>query len=570
MFSDVYTKSKDLNLYFREPAKIHTYMDLDETRIRHIINTADNVASLSETLHQAVTDWPTETNLSRQRHCLIRPFPIKPNESVLELGSGCGAITRYLGETGANITAVEGSQPRAEITALRCIDLPNVKTVVDDITHLSLDEKFDWIFMVGVLEYARMFVHAPNPEVTLLRAAASHLSVDGKLVIAIENQLGLSFFNGRSEDHTGVPFFGINDLYQDQGVATYGRRVLAETILDAGLQKPTFMYPFPDYKVPRVILTQDAASHENFTVSNLLYGVTSRDYYGRDLELFDESLVYSVLDKNGLIEDLAPSFIAVTGRPQGPTFEPSALAWIYSIDFRQSRFACETTFTADQDVRSSGTIRVSKSILDASESASSDWEEDTYFTHQVSNNEPYINGDLLALVMAREIARTPTLEQSVKTFVPWAQYCLNKSTLREGSHSDELRSWLLPNDAVECIPPNIIVHEGQYYEIDKEWVSQEPIPLSWILYRGIQSMNRSTVTSKPFRLDKIYNLVCEEIGLAVSPNKSELKMAQELERKFRHNFINYTIYRPPYSQISYNSRWFMPRVYEQHESQRKG
>jgi 16S rRNA A1518/A1519 N6-dimethyltransferase RsmA/KsgA/DIM1 with predicted DNA glycosylase/AP lyase activity len=59
-------------------------------------------------LRKKITDWPTEYHFSRQRHCLLRPLNIQAGEDVLELGCGCGAMTRYLGEIGAIVDSIEG------------------------------------------------------------------------------------------------------------------------------------------------------------------------------------------------------------------------------------------------------------------------------------------------------------------------------------------------------------------------------------------------------------------------------------------------------------------------------
>ena len=53
---------------------------------------------------------------------------------VLEIGAGCGAITRYLGECGGNILALEGTPRRAAIASARTRGLDNVTV---------LSEKFE-------------------------------------------------------------------------------------------------------------------------------------------------------------------------------------------------------------------------------------------------------------------------------------------------------------------------------------------------------------------------------------------------------------------------------------------
>lgn len=65
----------------------------------------------------------------------MRPFENDLHGDILEIGAGCGAITRYLGECGGNVLALEGSQDAA-IARARTRDLQNV-TVVSDRFDLS-------------------------------------------------------------------------------------------------------------------------------------------------------------------------------------------------------------------------------------------------------------------------------------------------------------------------------------------------------------------------------------------------------------------------------------------------
>ena len=58
-------------------------------------------------------------------------------------------MSRYFGETGASVIAVEGSSLRAQIAAERCRDLPNVKVVCDNIIDYISDEKFDYVTLIA-------------------------------------------------------------------------------------------------------------------------------------------------------------------------------------------------------------------------------------------------------------------------------------------------------------------------------------------------------------------------------------------------------------------------------------
>ena len=78
-----------------------------------------DISSSSEQLRGHIRDWPSEYHFSPVRHNLLRPFAIGSATRVLELGCGCGAMTRYLGERAASVVAVEGSALRAAIAAER-------------------------------------------------------------------------------------------------------------------------------------------------------------------------------------------------------------------------------------------------------------------------------------------------------------------------------------------------------------------------------------------------------------------------------------------------------------------
>jgi len=76
------------------------YSDGDEVeqRIASIINEASDLGVLSSELRQHCTDWPSLYHLSGTRANILRPFENDLHGDILEIGAGCGAITRYLGE----------------------------------------------------------------------------------------------------------------------------------------------------------------------------------------------------------------------------------------------------------------------------------------------------------------------------------------------------------------------------------------------------------------------------------------------------------------------------------------
>jgi hypothetical protein len=88
-----------------------------EERLLRVLTEAADLSTMSRELITKITDWPSEYHLSPQRHNLLRHLDRLDGARVLELGAGCGAVTRFLGERGAYVSAVEGSLIRARCVA---------------------------------------------------------------------------------------------------------------------------------------------------------------------------------------------------------------------------------------------------------------------------------------------------------------------------------------------------------------------------------------------------------------------------------------------------------------------
>ena len=113
LMNEIYTK-KDRVFQRTERTDPLNYSDGDETEnyLLRIIEEADDLAISSPAWTQHIVDWPTKYHLSPQRADLLRPFRESFNsKAILEIGCGCGAVTRFLGEAGARVTAFGRKYP---------------------------------------------------------------------------------------------------------------------------------------------------------------------------------------------------------------------------------------------------------------------------------------------------------------------------------------------------------------------------------------------------------------------------------------------------------------------------
>ena len=68
---------------------------------------------------------------------ILNLIDLNKYKNVLEIGSGCGAITRKLGETCKIVHALEGSYQRALMTKERTKDLENVEVFNVDLSNFT-------------------------------------------------------------------------------------------------------------------------------------------------------------------------------------------------------------------------------------------------------------------------------------------------------------------------------------------------------------------------------------------------------------------------------------------------
>jgi hypothetical protein len=104
-----YTLDQTTGVWLRPNFSGIAYNDGDEVelRIEKVVAAASDRSLFSPELAAACSDWPSYYHLSRTRANLLRPFAQRlMGADVLEVGAGCGAITRYLGEAGAHVCAL--------------------------------------------------------------------------------------------------------------------------------------------------------------------------------------------------------------------------------------------------------------------------------------------------------------------------------------------------------------------------------------------------------------------------------------------------------------------------------
>ena len=249
--------------------------------------------------------WPVYYHLTHVRKNILNWYPFTKVDDILEIGCGFGAITGLLCDKCKSVTAVELSERRATGTLLRCREKENLEIIVGNLNDIEFDRRFDYITLIGVLEYQGRFTNSDNPYVDFLKKIRTLLKPNGKLLIAIENQYGLKYWCGAMEDHSGVPFDGINQYkFTNNGIRTFSRTGLENIIKKSGFGNTYFYYPLPDYKLPMVIYS------ENYLPQNGKLQDVKYYYAHQGVSLIaSESEIYQDIIENNAFEFMANSFL---------------------------------------------------------------------------------------------------------------------------------------------------------------------------------------------------------------------------------------------------------------------
>lgn len=439
-----------------------------ENYLKKVFSSANDVTSDSYELEGWIKDWPSEYHLSRKRSQLLRGFHYDPSKKVLEVGCGCGAITRFLGETFDSVVAVEGSLTRARLARMRTRELENVTVLCAPFQNVKFKERFDIIFCIGVFEYSNMFVDSPDPFNFILRYFRDLLTPEGVVFIAIENQFGLKYFSSSREDHTDIMFDGL------EGYPRYGKKERTfgynelKDLLAVYFNAIDFYFPYPDYKMPSCILSERCL--HKVKAGELVGSVMSSRYMDGPKPLFDERLVLLELEKNRMLPFFSNSFLVIAGRQDRMPVTLDGLGLMYSNN-RVERFQTISRITEHGDE----VVCVDKRPVSGNK-------VETAFITLHSVQSKWVDGpSIQGQIIRRAKERNVELEELLAPCKIWLDKIRSLATNKNGTN-------FIDGKYIDSIWVNSFLHKGECLFIDQEWEWNEMISINVLVIRSIYEL----------------------------------------------------------------------------------
>jgi precorrin-6B methylase 2 len=455
-----------------------SYADGAEDDVLAVLRKVEDTSSGSVELTEHIVDWPTCYHFSPQRSNLLRPLNITSDLRVLDVGAGSGVLTRYLAEQGATVVALEGNARRADAVAERCRDLEHVDGLAGTLEDLDPTERFDLVLLVGVLEYAGSASGGGGGASEMLRHARSHLRDGGAVVVAIENQLGLKYLLGAREDHLGEPWVGIDGYAGPPGVRTWTRAGLRRLLTEVGLDRQHWLAPFPDYKLPTVVLDErlyarpDAAELIEQLVLHPVVCLDQPPVRGAD-----SVGAHRVWAAAGLAAEVANSFLVVAGTDDTALdrlVDDRALAWLYGGN-RVPPWRRERMLTTDSEIVTLGD----------NQPRQIEW-----LGQDPGRSRPYLRGRTLAQD-AMDAVRAHDLDALATTLRRWRTElearAMDIAGVPSGAHPfvlpDSTRG--LPDGHLDVGLANFVDTGTDLVFIDDEWRTEHPVDVRLAEYRAL-------------------------------------------------------------------------------------
>ena len=258
------------------------YRDTAKEKVNEILTQMKEGIPWGQAVKKAFAErnpWLSAIVTHPSRIKFLKNKPPAKHERILDIGAGWGQYSLPLAKTN-KVCSLEPTPERMSfiLAAAKQEKIENNMCFLGaDYMDIGFDSQFDLILCIGVLEWVGVFRNETPPtqsQQRFLEKTRSELATGGRLLIGIENRLGLKYLLGNRDDHTGKA--GISCYHQalaqrlfeeETGeqlrCLTYSMEEYRAMLLGAGFTDIAFHVAFPDYKLPQVILPANGCDMVN-------------------------------------------------------------------------------------------------------------------------------------------------------------------------------------------------------------------------------------------------------------------------------------------------------------------
>jgi hypothetical protein len=312
-------------------------------------------------------------------------------------------------------------------------------------------------------------------------------------------------------------------------VRTWSRRALGALLTAAGLDQQHWLAPFPDYKLPSVVV--DERLYAQPDVADLLDQLVLQPVVCLDqppVRLADTAAAHRVFADAGLAADVANSFLVIAGASDHPARElvrGDALAWLFG-GYRTPPWRRARLLTEERELV----------LLDDGGARRRGW-----LVQEPGRRRPFYRGrtfgeQALAAVRAHDLA---TLG---RVLARWRAELLRRAVELDPPMGDAPPFLLpdsrrgLPDGHLDASLSNFVESEGGVLMIDDEWRTGHPVDLRvaelralWVLAREVVTLGIEHPWGDWATVDDIMAHLADLADLVVDPDVVECWREAELQ-----------------------------------------
>lgn len=488
------------NQLAREQYIIQNYINqYKETQYEDIIKKDNNIETISM--------------LSEIRKNIINWYPFKKDSNILEIGAGVGEITGELCKKAHKVTSIEFSKERGQAIAKRHEDKENLEIIIGNLKDIKINEKFDYITLIGILEYAPKIYKSQEPITDLLKYVKALLKEDGKILIATNNKFAMRNWCVINENDRDIEYNAISKIGKtDEDCQLISKNELEEVFYKVQLGQTKYYYPLPDYKYTNVIFTKQF--------------MPDQDNLHRNMTFFKDTEVINFHENDGYLQVIKEDkrlfefftnsyFIEIANN-----LEENQIKYVSFWNNRKQQYRLRTIIQGDKVYKypnndlSKQHINMIKQNIDILRNSGINT-LDTYDEEKIISKYA-LNAKSYNKVLIEEY-KANGIEKLIQLVDEFTQKTIMKLELADAENNifdnlkiqyekDEIKNLHFIKEGLWDLNfQNCFLIDGEFYIYDQEWIESK-VPIEFIVYRELLIFEE---LKKLVNIDEIY----EKLGI---------------------------------------------------------
>lgn len=400
---------------------------------------------------------------------------------------------------------------------------PNTKILkIEDSIEQITEGQYDYVLLLGTLEYAHKLFSGDNAKEQLMKYAINHLKEDGKILLAVNNKIGIKTYCERQREN--------------QDKKKIGRKELEDLLNKYDFKYYKFYYPLSDYETTNVIFTDEFLPNQENIVRNIALHEEDDFIFESENETWFQLLEQ---DKN-LIKLFSNSYFVESSRTE---FVDNQIKFVSFSNMRKPKYSIKTVIQGDKVYKTAGIPKAKEHIEKVKENIDiikqlgfqtlDSYEEDIIISQYQKDKESLDN---IIVNNIQERKKEEAIQQ-IQQFFDEIKHKLEPHQTEDNVFDkyaiayewEQIQNLTFTKYGLwDLIFQNAFYKDKQFFFYDQEWM-EEGIPIEYIFYRSIFYTKGIDESLK----EEIFN----QFGITKQHVELFLQLDNKLQEKTRNSVI---------------------------------